>query len=95
MRFHIVGTPNTIVPPARSASRDGLRLEPPDVVRRAAAPERPERAEQQAVDVVQRQRVHDPVGGRPRPRVVDRREVRAQRRVGSTTPFGGPVVPDV
>ena len=81
MRLHIVGTPNTIVPPAAQRVGDAPRgSNRADVVRRAAAPERPERAQQQPVDVVQRQGVHDPVGGRPLPRVVHRRQVRAQRR---------------
>ena len=81
IRLHIVGTPNTIVPPRRSGLADRVRVEPADVVRRTAAPERAERAEEQAVDVVERQRVHDAVAGRPRPRLVDGVEVGVQRRL--------------
>ena len=73
-----------------------LRAEAPEVVQRAAEAQRAEHAEDQPVDVEQRQPVGEHVRRRstPTPRRARRGSTAIARR-GSTTPFGGPVVPDV
>ena len=77
---------------ARSARGDALRGEAPEVMRGAAAAERPEDADDQAVDVEERQPVGDDVVGRPLPRVGERVEVggdRAARQDGALGRAGG------
>ena len=78
-RWYIVGTPNSIVARPASAVGRGLGGEAAEVPRRAAAAQRPEHAQDQPVDVEQRQPVRDDVLTGPRPRVGERVEVGGDR----------------
>ena len=80
-------------PPARRAA--ACEREAPEVADRAAEAQRAEHAEDQPVDVEQRQPVDEHVVAGPRPRLASASRLEAIARRGSTTPFGGPVVPEV
>ena len=76
----------------RERRGDALRGEAPEVMRGAAAADRPEDADDQAVHVEERQPVGDDVVGRPLPRVGQRVEVggdRAARQDGALGRAGG------
>ena len=78
-RWYMVGTANSIVASSLERRRRALGREPAEVVHAAAAPDRPERAEDQPVDVEQRQAVRDHVLAGPLPRLGERVEVRGDR----------------
>lgn len=69
--------------------------EAPQVVDAAAAAQRSEDAEDQAVDMEERQGVDEDVVGGPLPGVLQGVEGVRNGAPGRTTPLGGPVVPEV
>ena len=85
-RWYIVGTPNSIVAPSRSAAGGRRGLEAAEVAQLAAAAQRAEQAEHEAVDVEEREAVREHVGAGPLPGVGERVEVgrdRAARQHGA------------
>ncbi len=95
IRWYIVGTPNSMVAPSFSSWATPSVVNRPRWRTRAAAAQRAEGAEDQAVHVEQGQAVHQHVVGRPPPRVGEGVQRRGDRTAGITAPLGGPVVPEV
>ena len=94
-RWYIVGTPNSIVAPSRSACAAVAGVEAAEVAQLAAAAQRAEQAEHEAVDVEERQPVGEDVLAGPVPRVGERVEVGGDRAARQDRALGRPVVPDV
>ena len=78
-RWYIVGTPNSIVAPSLSAAAAARGLEAAEVAQLAAAAQRAEQPEHEAVDVEQRQAVGEDVLAGPVPRVGEAVEVGGDR----------------
>ena len=91
-RWYIVGTPNSIVAPSRSAAGGRGSLEPAEVAQLAAAAQRAEEAEHEPVDMEQRQPVREHVLAGPLPGIGEPVEVRrdaAPRQDRALRPAGG------